>query len=189
MKTPIATLALLLLTGCQATFWARPPMPGGGCDPATRGQWVTPAGEDPQEERMRLSVDADCSLVAEKFRGNETTSRSGSTLVRMARLGDQPYAWLDANTLLAYEGVSHRTGSGDVMVFRYRVEGNRLRIWNANHLHVRALISDGRIRGGFDDNDEDEFNRITGAVPPALLSAPDFFEPTPMELVREGGRP
>src|SRR5690606_6614270 len=122
MKTLTALAALLLLTGCQATFWAQPPMPGGGCDPAAQGRWVSPAGEDADEERMRLTLDASCRLVAEKFRGGQTTHLSDTTRVRMARLGGQPYAWLDANTLLAYEGVAHRTRGSDVMVFRYRIE-------------------------------------------------------------------
>lgn len=187
MKTLTTLATLLLLTGCQATFWAQPPMPGGGCDPAAQGRWVSPAGEDADEERMRLTLDASCRLVAEKFRGSQTTHLSDTAQVRMARLGGQPYAWLDANTLLAYEGVAHRTRAGDVMVFRYRIEGRQLRLWNINHTHVRGLINDGRVPGEFHDNDEDEFNRITGQVPPALLSAEEFFDSTSTLLVREGG--
>lgn len=186
MKTLSALAALLLLTGCQATFWAQPPMPGGGCDPAAQGRWVSPAGEDADEERMRLTLDASCRLVAEKFRGGQTTHLSDTTQVRMARLGGQPYAWLDANTLLAYEGVAHRTRGSDVMVFRYRIEGRELRIWNINHMHVRELIQSGRIPGEFHDNEEDEFNRITGPVPPALLSASAFFDDAVIVLEREG---
>ena len=187
MKTALALAALALLTGYQATFWAQPPMPGGGCDPSAPGRWISPepSGEA-RDERMRLTVDAQCRLVAEKLTGNQTTSLSDRVQVRMARLGGQPYAWLDANALLEYEGVAHRTRDGDLMVFRYRIDGDRLSIWNINHEHVRGLIREGRIPGTLEDTEEDEFNRITGAVPAALVSSADFFDTTTIELVREG---
>ena len=190
MKTLLAGVAILFLAGCQATFWAQAPLPGGSCDPTAAGRWLSQStNEDGSSEGMRLIVDAGCQLVAEKLANDEVIERSKPAMVRMASSHGQSFAWLDANTLLAYEGVAHRTRDTDVMVFRYRINGDQLQVWNINHMFVRSQIEEGAIPGVFEDTGEDEFNRITGAVAPDLFADTALFDVPPITLEREGGQP
>ena len=183
MKTLLAGAAILFLAGCQATFWAQAPLPGGSCDPAAAGRWLSRStNEDGGSEGMRLIVDAGCRLVAEKLANDVVVDRSEPAQVRMAGSHGQSFAWLDANTLLAYEGVAHRTRDSDVMLFRYRIDGDQLQVWNINHMFVRSQIEEGVIPGVFEDTGEDEFNRITGPVAPDLFADTALFDVPPITL-------
>lgn len=188
MKIVVAATALLLLTACRATFWAQAPLPDGGCDPATQGEWITDAeiDEDGLSQQSGLGIDAGCQLVAYQLTEGAVVNRSEPARIRMARVQENRYAWLDANTLLAFEGLAHRTRAGDVMVFMYQVENDQLSIQNVNHVYVRNLIASGRLDGEFHDNGEDEFNRITGPVAPAVLAEPQFFGGTVTSFKRAG---
>ena len=191
MKTLSAVAALLLLTGCQATFWAQPPSSQWGCDSAVQGRWYSEINypEEGESEQVSINIDASCQVVGRQLVGGAIVLTSEPTSVRMARHQGWNYAWLDANALLAFDGNGYRTPAGDVMVFRYRVEGDQLQVWNINHLHVRSLINSGAVAGGFDDDEFNEFNRITGPVAPALLGAPELFAGQATVLTRAGGQP
>lgn len=177
MRILSALAVLLLLAGCQATFWAQPPLPAGGCDPAVQGRWYSDVDypDEGESRQVRLNIDARCQVVATQILGGAVSYSSSPTSIGMAQLRGQSYVWMNANSMLTFNGHSHRTQAGDVVVFRYRVEGENLLIWEVNHLHLRNLISSGAIAGGIDDNEMNEFNRITGPVAPVQLAAPEFF--------------
>ena len=191
MKTLSALVALLLLTGCQATFWAQPPSSQGGCDPAARGLWYSEIHypDEGESQQVSISIDASCQAVGRQILGGTVVQTSEPASVRMARHQGWSYAWIDANALLTFDGQAHRTQAGDVMVFRYRVEGNQLQVWNINHMHARSLIDTGAVAGEFQDDEINEFNRITGPMAPAQLGAPELFAGEPTVLTRAGGQP
>lgn len=193
MKILYAVAALLLLAGCRATFWAQPPSPQGGCDPAAEGSWyseVTYEEEGPGQQ-YEVAIDAGCQVRLYRIVGGVLSKTSEPAMVRMGRIQDSTYAWIDANTLLAFNDNAHRTRAGDVLVVRYRIEGNQLRIWVPDHLHVRGLIASGALAGEFLDTELDEFNRLTGPSAPALaqLATPRFFDPSEIVLTRVGAEP
>lgn len=190
MKILPALAVLILLTGCRATFWAQPPLPAGACDPAVQGRWYSEIEypEEGESQQLRLDIDAGCRVVATAIVGRAIGESSEPARIGIARHQGQTYAWLDANTLLAYNGQAHRTRAGDVMVFRYRVEGGRLWVWNVNHVHARSLINSGAVAGEFNDTEFDEFNRFTGSVAPSQLAAPEFFDGPATVLTRTDGR-
>lgn len=188
MKILYAVATLLLLTGCRASFWAQPPLPHGGCDPATRGTWFSAVEYSEEGDAMQIGIsfDANCSLVANSYQNNVLVHRSEPAQVGMGRLQGQSYAWMDANTLLEYGNQGHRTRDGYLIVFRYRIQNDELWVWNINHEHVSRLVAAGRIRAEQDDGEFHQFNLIEGPVAPELLGAPEFFADATV-FSRKGG--
>ena len=177
-------LAALLLAGCQMTSFEKSPLAAaGGCDPALVGDWAS-IGDPPDEDgEVTLRLDAQCRLTYEERKATGLVTGEATT-VHVARHGDHAYAWVDAAWALARFEEDHRPPAGDIMLVRYRLDGDVLELWSTDDKPIAHAIIDGQLEGEVIAADNELFNRLTGEQAPAVLERDGLFDAEPARFRR-----
>jgi hypothetical protein len=182
MNTPafakyIAALpGLLLLAACQVTTFETAPLTAiDGCDPALVARWDAfdadaPAGK-PAE--MSVQVDARCHI---RLFDEHNPQGSDPTPLHLGRHGDATYAWFDAGWAMRVGREDHAFPEGDVVLMRYRLDGDTLQAWSTDDKAIAHAIVDGTLTGEVSVANSEIYNRLTGTQDPAVLARSDFFD-------------
>ena len=188
MKPLAIVLLCALACACQSTSFQAPPLAAdAGCDPALQGHWASVDEDDRPTDEMHLDIGADCRLAIKDRDGNRVREGAPTTL-RVAQAQGQRYAWFSAGWANARFEVTEdlRTPADDIYLYRYRVEGDALRVDQVDHKGVAHAIIDGRLTGTVRSEDRTLVNRVTDGGPELLL-VPSLFSDEPMRFRREAG--
>jgi hypothetical protein len=189
MKTirGLCALPCLLLAACQVTTFEKAPIAASpGCDPALAGRWI--AADEGGE--VELVVGPDCTLsVAERENDGWKVPPKPPTTLHVGRHGDRNYGWVDATWgLMVADEADRVLPEGDVVVLRYRIEGDRLLVWGADDKAIAHRIVDGDLQGRTQVDGSDIINRLSGDQPAEVLEERSFFEAEPEIFLRRGDR-
>ena len=194
MKPIRALFALpcLMLAACQVTTFAAPPLAAAsGCDPALVGEWwsVADDGSDDADGEVRIVVDAACTLTFTERETDGTLRTDPSTPLRVARQGDHAYAWVDAAWAVRHVGedTDPSVPASDIVLVRYAVDADALRLWSTDDKAIAHAIVDDEISGTTTASGGDIANRVFADAPPAILDRPSFFDAEAATLRRVRG--
>ncbi|KFN48949.1 hypothetical protein [Arenimonas composti] len=178
--------ASLLLAACQATSFEKAPLAAEpGCDPALVGRWnsLEDDGQAGAASEIRLRIDASCLLVVDMR--SEGSRRIDETRISIARHEGLAYAWFDANWPLRLGREDYRFPAGDVMLVRWRIDGEELLVWQVADKPLAHAIIDGEVAGETRFADSTLFNRLTGEANPDLLGRSGLFAAEPGRFRRD----
>lgn len=192
MRLRLATLLLSLgfLAACESTRFEAPPVPASRNDEALFGRWIAvgdpdsspgielriePRSRDRQEaESIIESSNPEVFLTFVEHK-NEGPVAGEPTPLRVGRDRSRTYLWVDANWAEARMGQVPRADKGDVFVFRYRVRGDVLEIWQASTKTAAHRVIDGVLKGEVHQADNELHVRLKGPVPPQALRKRGFW--------------
>ena len=188
MKTLIIPLACLLLAACEATTFETAPVAALPCDPTLAGDWSSVGDQGEVDGEVVLQIDGDCrlSVIEHKADGPHTGE---ATALHLGRHGGHRYAWVDAGWMMQRFDEDHRFPEGDVIVLRYRQQGDRLELWSTDDRAVAHAIIDDKLDGEVLARENELFNRLTGTQEAAVLDHPGLFDAEPAAFRRMGARP
>ena len=136
-RVAIVFAASTLLGGC--VMFEVAPSDALGCDPALVGAWQ---GKADDGETQTLRLDTQCTLSGAGKDGQTETHP-----IRTLELGDQHYIVVEETEpapVLDSEGKTVETWPASrVDLFRYRREGDTLRVWFADTAYAKALAAPG----------------------------------------------
>ena len=193
MKTIRGPFALpcLLLAACQVTTFEKAPIAAlPGCDPALVGTWssIDPDGTAEDDGEVMLDIGADCALTYREREADGGIRTVPATPLRVGRHGSHAYGWVDGTWgLRAAEEEDHTLPAGDVIVLRYRLDGDTLSVWSTDDKAIAHAIVDDDLNGHTDAGGGDIVNRLTGEQDPAVLDRAGFFDDEPGTFRRAAG--
>jgi len=194
MRIPIASLLLSLglLGGCESTRFEAPPVAQSTGDEALFGRWLS-VGDRPDEMgevELRIEPhgwgerDAESGIDTFNFatlltfveNKKEGTVTGEATRLGYGHDGDRHYLWVDANWAEVRMGEKPRANKGDVFVFRYRVRGDRLEVWQVDTNAIAHRVIDNQLKGDVHQADDELHVRLKAPVDPKALRARGFWD-------------
>ncbi len=159
----MALVVAAVLAGCHATTFEHPPVAETGCDPRLVGDWLSvpdPGSGDTLGE-AEVQVDATCTLVAVDHEPNKTV-RSDPVMAHLGRDDAHTWLWVDAAWGFKAAQSQQQPPTGDVTVFLYRLDGDKLELALPDDRAVAHRIIDGDLQGDVSKAGGMLLNRVTG---------------------------
>jgi hypothetical protein len=157
----LVLLAMLMLAGCESTRFESPPVKA-TYDDEILGRWVS-IGDTPGERgevELRITHRAGAHEDSPEGGGfevwdelvfvenkKEGTTKGKPTDLNVGRDGDRRYAWVDARWAEERMGQPPRADKGDVLLYRYRIDGDRLDIWQPDTQAIAHRVIDNKLKG------------------------------------------
>jgi hypothetical protein len=163
IRVAAALLLAFVLAGCERSVFQSPPAAAQDCDAALVGRWLSQDDTPDDEGELEAIVDAQCRLVTIE-RKQSGPRRSEPTALHNARVGGTRYLWLDA----AWANRSFEVEpnlldrDGDVYLFAYKVERDRLRLDAPPHRALAQRVLAGDIQGDVLQHGEELTVRVEG---------------------------
>lgn len=192
MKPLIATglLLLAMLAGCESTSFEAPPVPA-TYDDAILGRWLSVGDGRGERGEVELRIvhrtgahadspegggfeDWDELVFVEH--GKEGTKTGEPTDLHVGRDGDRRYLWVDARWAETRMGQAPQATKGDVFVFRYRIDGDHLELWQPDHQAIAHRVIDNKLKGDVHDADDELHVRLMAPVPKEALRMRYFWD-------------
>ena len=194
---------LILLAGCETTRFESSPF-AATSDDALHGRWLS-VGERPGElGEVELQVARRYGAHADSPEGGgfevwdelvfiehkKEGAQSGKpTDLNVGRDGDRRYLWVDAQWAEERMGEHPRPDKGDVFLFRYRIEGDRLEVWRANTRAFAHKVIDNEFKGEIQRSDDELHVRLKSPVDPKLLRNTRLWDREVLEFERARAEP
>ena len=189
-RLAFALLAMLVLTGCESTRFEAPPVKA-TYDKAILGRWLS-VGDTPGERgevELRITHRRGAHDGAPEGGGfevwdelvfvenkKEGTTKGEPTDLHVGRDGDRRYLWVDANWAEVRMGETPRADKGDVFVFRYRIDGDRLELWQPDTQAIAHRVIDNKLKGDVHQANDELHVRLKAPVAPEALRMRYFWD-------------
>ena len=202
IRLPTLLLLALACGGCETVVFEKPPVAAQACDAALVGSWRSKGDKPGTDGEVELRIAADCMLRFVEH--EESGTREGEpTPLHVGRDGTLAYAWVDARwaerrmaisgnhppapAAIPPESPPSEFVQGDVVVYRYRIQGRRLDLFGPDPKRFAHRMIDGRLKGAVHRGDDGDLAvRVSAGVDPRELRDPKLFPRGDVAFERAG---